>query len=446
MRAAWLVGVLVWLWAASALGQGALAVELRAPDAIREGDRAQITAVVRGAGAHPLLVTPRSEGTALEVVRGRLLRAEAEDPSSDVLEFRIPIVARSPGTSVVRVSAAGYACEARCRPVSAEAALVVQVAPSGARKQDEAPRERTSSLSWVRMPGAEACLSSGELARAVEARLSRSVFVSAAEADLAVEGRAERTGSGWRAVLQVSDASGAVLGDRTLESGEEGCDALGRLVALTVALMIDPLTAPEPVEEPEEPAREDPIVIVRTERVEVPVERPGGRWRVEFDTALVGALGLLPTPALGGVATVIVEPPGFIPLVVEGALFPFVRAEQASGVYADFLQVHAGLALCPLALRERGLALHGCVGADAGAVFVVGGDAALDERERVIGQARVSLRGHWDVIGPLTVRLGLHFVVPFRHEPFTTGAGANAFYTPEPVAGMVDLGAGLHFD
>ncbi len=444
MRAASLAGI-VWLWAASASAQGELVVELSAPGAIHEGDRAQITALVRGAGPHPLLVTPRSEGTALEVVRGRLLRAEAEDPSSEVLEFRIPIVARSPGTSVVRVSAAGYACEARCRPVSAEASLVVQVAPAGARKQDEAPRERTSSLSWVRMPGAEGCLSSGELARAVETRLSRRVFVSAAEADLAVEGRAERTDSGWRAVLQVSDAGGGVLGDRTLESGEEGCDALGRLVALTVALMIDPLTAREDEEE-EEPPPEDPVVIVRTERVEVPVERPGPRWRVEIDTALVGALGLLPTPALGGVATVILEPPGFIPLVVEGALFPFVRAEHASGVHADFLQVHAGLALCPLAIRESGLALHGCVGADGGAVFVLGGDAALDERERVIGQARASLRGHWDVIGPLTVRLGLHFLVPFRHEPFTTGAGANAFYTPEPVAGMVDLGAGLHFD
>ncbi|MCZ7682185.1 MAG: hypothetical protein M5U28_26700 [Sandaracinaceae bacterium] len=70
-------------------------------------------------------------------------------------------------------------------------------------------------------------------------------------------------------------------------------------MALTVALMIDPLTAREDAEE-EEPPPEDPVVIVRTERVEVPVERAGPRWRVEIDTALVGALGLLPTPALGG--------------------------------------------------------------------------------------------------------------------------------------------------
>jgi hypothetical protein len=58
----------------------------------------------------------------------------------------------------------------------------------------------------------------------------------------------------------------------------------------------------------------------------------------------------------------------------------------------------------------------------------------------------VSARGHWDVIGPLTVRLGVHFLVPFRHEPFTFGGGAEQFYAPDPVAGMIDLGAGVHFD
>ncbi len=409
---------------------------------------------MHGAGPHPLLVTPSSEGTALEVVRGRLLRAEAQDPRAEVLEFQVPVVARGPGTAVVRVRAAGYACEARCRPVHAEASLIVHVAPAltGSRKKQEEPaRERSSSLSWVRMPGAEECPSSAQLARAVEERLGRSVFVSAADADLAVEGRAERTDAGWRAVLQVSRGDGEVLGDRTLESSEASCEPLGRLTALTVALMIDPLTAPDEASEereqgpPPDPVVPDPVVIVRTERVEVPAPAPPApRWRVEIDATLAGAIGLLPTPALGGISAVIVEPPGFVPLMIEGALFPFSRAD-GGGVHADFLHVHAGLAICPLAIRERGLALHGCVGADAGAVFVVGGEP-LDEGERVIGQAHVALRGHWDVIGPLTLRLGLHFLVPFRHEAFTYGDGANALYAPEPVAGMIDLGAGLHFD
>ncbi len=461
MRSPLAVVGLAWLVASSAAAQE-LSVELRAPDALHQGDRAEVVALVRGAGAHPLLVTPSSEGTALEVVRGRLLRAEATDPQADTLEFHIPIVANGPGAAVIRVEAAGYACERRCRSVRAEASLVVHVAPalpgSGtARKQDEAQRERTSSLSWVRLPGAEACISSTQLARAVEERLARRVFVSAAEADLAVEGRAERADAGWRAVLQVSEPDGTMIGERTLASDEASCDALGRLVALTVALMIDPLTAPPPEASTDDAPQEDddaddePVerVVVRTVEVPVPVPvepAPQPRWRVEIDSAVLGALGLLPTPALGGLASVIVEPPGFIPIVFEGALVPFSRAEANGGPHADFLQVHAGVQLCPLALRERGLALHGCLGADAGGMFVIGSDVPLDERERVIGQAHVALRGHWDVIGPLTIRLGLHLLVPFRHEAFTYGGGANALYVPEYVAGMLDLGAGVHFD
>ncbi|MBX3269037.1 MAG: hypothetical protein KF729_02180 [Sandaracinaceae bacterium] len=428
--------------------QNVLQVELEAPPALRRGDRTEIVVRVRGAGEHPVLVTPSSEGTAIEVVRGRLMRADAADARAEVLELRVPIVARDAGTAVVRVRVAGYACAARCRAVRAEASLVVEVAAAARGKAKQA---RTSSLSWVRLEGAGECVASSALARAVEARLGRSVFVSAAGAGVAVEGRAERTSGGWRAVIDVVDADGARLGERTLESAEPTCAQLGELAAVTIALMIDPLTAPEP-----EPAREpapdpepEPRVIVRTVEVPVPVEvsTPAPRWRVEVDATLVGSVGVVPTPMVGGLSTLLVEPPGFVPIAIEGALFPFSRADTANG-HADFLHVHAGLQICPLWVRERGLALHGCVGADAGAVIVVGGDLAIAERERLIGQAHAAVRGHWDVIGPLTIRAALHLLVPFRHDPFVASAGGvlTQVYRPEPVAAMLDLGVGLHFD
>ncbi|HBQ16337.1 MAG TPA: hypothetical protein DEF51_36150, partial [Myxococcales bacterium] len=102
-----------WVGASSACAQ--LDVSLSDPGALTVGDRAEIVARVSGAGAHPVMLTPSAEGTALEVVRGRLLRADARDPDASELELRIPIVARSAGTSVLRVRVAGYACEARCR-------------------------------------------------------------------------------------------------------------------------------------------------------------------------------------------------------------------------------------------------------------------------------------------------------------------------------------------
>lgn len=442
---------LALLAAAPASAQDPLRVEIDAPPALRRGDRTEIVARVSGAGDLPILVTPTSEGTAVEVVRGRLLRSDAVSPDAAVLELRIPIVARDAGTAVMRVRVSGYACEARCRAVSAEASVILEVGGAAAAPKKQA---RSSSLSWVRLEGAETCIASAALARAVEERLARDVFVSAADGGIAVEGRVERAGGAWRARIEVVGPDGASLGERALESTEERCDQLGELAAVTIALMIDPLTAPEPTPDPEPepdpaPAPDpEPEIVVRTVEVPVPVEpAPGARWRFEVDATLVGSVGLVPTPMIGGQSTVILRAPNFVPVALEGALFPFARAETANG-HADFLHVHAGLQICPLWLEENGLHLHGCLGADAGAVLVIGGDLAIDEGERLIGQAHAAVRGHWDVIGPLTIRAAVHLLVPFRHDAFVaTVAGAPVpVYVPEPVAGMIDLGVGVHVD
>lgn len=81
----------------------------------------------------PLLVTPSAEGNAVEVVRGRLLRADAEDPAAHPLVLRIPLVARRAGTAVVRVRVRTFVCEeGRCEPVLAESSIAISVRPAGA--------------------------------------------------------------------------------------------------------------------------------------------------------------------------------------------------------------------------------------------------------------------------------------------------------------------------
>ncbi len=444
MTRAALLGCSLWLAAGSAAAQDALHVEIEPPAELRQGDRTEIVARVIGTDGLPVLVTPTSEGTAIEVVRGRLMRSDAADPDAAVLELRIPVVARQAGTAVLRVSVSGYACDGRCRAVTAQTSVVIQVAATRGAPKKQA---RTSSLSWVRLEGAESCVASAALAQAVEARLARDVFVSAADAGLAVEGRVERDGETWRARIEVVDAEGNRLGERALESAEASCDQLGEMAAVTIALMIDPLTAPEPEPDPEPEPRPEPEVIVRTVEVPVPAEPEGHGWRFEVDATLVGSVGLVPTPMIGGQSTIILRAPNFVPVAVEGAIFPFSRAETAIG-HADFLEVHAGLQICPLWLREQGLALHGCIGADAGAMIVVGGDLPIDEAERLIGQAHAALRGHWDVIGPLTIRAAIHLLVPFRHDAWITRQGgvATQVHAPEPVAGMIDLGVGVHVD
>jgi len=124
------IATLLAIPSATAQGPGRLAVVLTPPEHLVEEDRAEVVAEVRmqPPSDAPLLVTPSTEGTAVEVVRGRLLRSDAEDPDAERLRFRIPIVARSAGTSVLRVRVRGWVCSRRCAPVSGEASLVLRVA------------------------------------------------------------------------------------------------------------------------------------------------------------------------------------------------------------------------------------------------------------------------------------------------------------------------------
>lgn len=106
-----------------------VSVTLVAPERLVAGSTAMVVAEVSvpAGGDAPLLLTPTTEGTAVEVVRGRLLRADAERTANGTLRFRIPILAKSPGNSVLRVRVVTYACSRRCRAEEADAFIVLRV-------------------------------------------------------------------------------------------------------------------------------------------------------------------------------------------------------------------------------------------------------------------------------------------------------------------------------
>ena len=107
-----------------------LRITLEPPERLVEGSRSAIVATVHVAPDVPVLITPNEEGTALFVVRGRLFRADADEPEASPLRFRIPIVARQPGTAVVRVRVSSFECEGEdCRPVRGEASVTLRVEP-----------------------------------------------------------------------------------------------------------------------------------------------------------------------------------------------------------------------------------------------------------------------------------------------------------------------------
>ena len=105
-----------------------LALVFEPPDRVVVGDRARLVLVVDVAEDVPVLVTPTHEGSAVEVVRGRLARVDALEPTARPLRFPIPIVARERGTGVVRATVTSFVCEGdMCEAIEEEARVTLRV-------------------------------------------------------------------------------------------------------------------------------------------------------------------------------------------------------------------------------------------------------------------------------------------------------------------------------
>lgn len=339
-------------------------------------------------------------------------------------------------------------------PIAIALALlaVTASARADAKEIDVRPEEpRTAALSWVRLPGAEACPSTQVVAQAAESILGHTVFVSASSADLVIEGRVEpRPDGGFRATLEVADSTGAALGERIVDA-DGACDALLDPLSIVLAILVDPDAVPAtseptptPTPEPDPEPRIETRVVV--ERVEVPVLVPAPRWRLDIDLGGVLVVGLTPFVAPGGSASFFLTPPGFVPIGLHGVLAPWSRAELGGGAFIDQLAFWAGITICPLAVREDRFSFAACGGVDVGAAIVVGqsGATAL-ERERFTVGLDVSARAAVRLVGPLALVLAAALVVPFRtegwqHTPSTT------YYVPEPVGLVVSLGPSLDLE
>lgn len=95
---------------------------------------ARATLIVRVAlpkdAGDPVLLTTASEGSALEVVRGRFVRLDAEDPNEQTLRFAVPVVARAAGTAIFRAHVLYYRCTTSCEAVEQEAERSIEIAPA----------------------------------------------------------------------------------------------------------------------------------------------------------------------------------------------------------------------------------------------------------------------------------------------------------------------------
>ncbi len=104
-------------------------VTISAPEILRAGDHANVSIRVQLAadGGSPLVLTPSIEGTAIEAMRGRLLRADAKSHGEGELIFELPILAHGEGTAILHIELATYVCTPRCRYTAVRESQVLRV-------------------------------------------------------------------------------------------------------------------------------------------------------------------------------------------------------------------------------------------------------------------------------------------------------------------------------
>ena len=352
---------------------------------------------------------------------------------------------------------------ARVRLLAAPLVTALLAAASFAGAEEGASRARTSSLSWVRLPGAEGCVATQALARAVEERLAREVFVSAARADVSVEGRVQaKRGGGWHAVVTLRDAKGALLGTRDVDRPEPSCDAMTAPLALVVAVMIDPDAAigrkpdpvpPKPDAPPSAPAP-PPTVIVQREQVFVPVPVPARpddeppAFRFEGSAAMTGALGFLPNPAVGLAAVGLLEPRKAIPFIGFGGYWFDQTARAETGAASAFSVFLLGSGFCPLWHHGKGGHLYACAVGQLGLLrsHPTGFTPPRPDDSHIVWNGGLDLRATILVVKPFVVRMGAQAVIPILRDRFNYSRADGTegeLFRMSPLVGMVDLGIGL---
>jgi hypothetical protein len=118
---------------------------------------------------------------------------------------------------------------------------------------DEAPEIR---FSWELGMGAESCPSEDALRDAVAARLGYFPFTR--DADRTLRASVTRMGDRLIGTIRLEDATGELIGERTLEGEAGDCHELSRALQLAIAIAIDPTVITRPTPPPAEPAPPPP--------------------------------------------------------------------------------------------------------------------------------------------------------------------------------------------
>jgi hypothetical protein len=122
---------LIGLWPCILCAQaGAPSLQIAAESPLSPGPaRLEVWVDPGDSREQPLMLDVASEGEALQVVRGRFRRVDAE-PDAGRLRFSVPIVVRAQGTAIVRATLRTYRCTPDCREAQASTQRTVTIGPS----------------------------------------------------------------------------------------------------------------------------------------------------------------------------------------------------------------------------------------------------------------------------------------------------------------------------
>ena len=307
----------------------------------------------------------------------------------------------------------------------------------------------------MRGAGADACIGTRALAEAVEARLGRPVFVSAARADVAVEGQIERGPAGaWRATIVVAGEGGRMLGTRELLSEAASCRELDEQLALVIAVMIDPDAAlhapPTPAIAPMPPVVPLPLVQRELAPIAIPYLAPPRPepWRAGLNVGAVLSLGLLPNLGAGLALRGRITPPRGLAIELGATIWSANQADSG-GVGARFTLAEGVAAVCPLATSAFGFELGACVGVRVGAMQIGGfGFDLVQDHERPTFGVSLEGRVRRRIVGPLVLALGPGVLLPIVRDRFffstSTGKKLEVFRMA-PLIGTLEATLGVEF-
>jgi hypothetical protein len=179
--------------------------------------------------------------------------------------------------------------------------------------------------------------------------------------------------------------------------------------------------------------------------VNLPERRPDP-FRLDVGAAIAVSVGLLPTVGVGAFGGGLIDPPGrgaFIALEGYGVVW---ANNDGRGGGATFSFAYVGGGLCPLRYHSSRLHVYACAAGQIGYLLREGqGTASAQHQVHVAGalEGRATLR----IVGPVTARLGLSFLVPVIRDTFayTEAGGTPGQFQMSPVAGTADLGLGVVF-